>query len=562
MGLAIVPGLSYNNSAGKIRKHRTMEAPCSVMRCCFCGFCLERGMNLHPEEVLTDLRRRIPRQWVICFASAVVFGLLAHIFKLTNFIPNWDSLLNLYTDQNKTELGRCFLMEACSVSSYYDLPWINGLLSLLYIAASSVCVVSLFEVKKTIPLVLIGGLMATFPTVTSTFAYMYTADGYFLALLCVCIATILVTRSRRYLLPAGALIAFGMGVYQAYVTFAMVLMLLILVDRLVFQKVSPREFFALLARFLGSGIVGAVGYWGALKLITVFSGVELSQYQSIDSAFSLERIDLLKSLRRIAGHFVRFFFDLSQGVNLYIVLNLAMFLLIGWLFVGIVRRQKTAKEPWRMLALLCCVAAVPFAAFGLYLISADMSYHNVMTMSLCLIYLIPLICYDRMPRERTGSSTAQQWMVLVLTALTIYNFTLIANISYQKLYMAYERSYGVAVRMADRIEQLPQAKDCTKIAAFGCLPGAEAFSSNLPPDITGVTDSWILRKQDTSMGENVTQAMLRDYCGIFYEDTTEDEKLQIAGTEAYQQMPCWPEPGSIAAIDDVLVVKYSDEDTQ
>ena len=39
------------------------------------------------------------------------------------------------------------------------------------------------------------------------------------------------------------------------------------------------------------------------------------------------------------------------------------------------------------------------------------------------------------------------------------------------------------------------------------------------------------------------------------------EKLSalLLETEAYQQMPCWPEPGSIAAIDGVLVVKYSDE---
>lgn len=514
---------------------------------------------LHPEEVLTDLRRRIPRQWMICFVSAMVFGLTAHIFKLTNFIPNWDSLLNLYTDQNKTELGRCFLMEACSLSSYYDLPWINGLLSLVYIAASAVCVVYLFRVKSTIPLVLIGGLMATFPTVTSTFAYMYTADGYFLALLCACIAVILVSENRKYILPAGLLIAFAMGIYQAYVTFAMVLMLLILMDRLVFSKISQKEFWKLLVRFLSSGIVGAVVYWVCLKLITVCSGVELSQYQSIEGAFSLERINPIRSVWQIVRHFVLFFFDFSQGVNLYLILNAALFLLIGWLCVSLIRRQQIARERWRLLLLLCCMAAVPFASFGLYLISADMSYHNVMTMSLCLIYIFPLICYDRMPRERTKSSTAQQWTIFVLTALTIYNFTLIANISYQKLHMAYERSYGVAVRMADRIEQLPEAKDCTKIAAFGCLPGAEAFSSNLPPDMTGVTDSWILRKQDTSMAENVTQAMLRDYCGISYEDTTQEEKLCLAGTEAYQQMPCWPEPGSIAAIDDVLVVKYSDE---
>ena len=478
----------------------------------------------------------------------MIIGLTTHIFKLTNFIPNWNSLLILYTNQNKTELGRCFLMEACSLSSYYDLPWINGLLSLVYIAVSAVCVVYLFQVKSTIPLVLIGGLMATFPTVTSTFAYMYTADGYFLALLCVCIAVILVSENRKYILPAGALIAF-----------AMVLMLLILMERLVFSKISQKEFWRLTARFLSSGIVGAVAYWVCLKLITVCSGLELSQYQNIDGAFTLQRINPIRSVWQIVRHFVLFFFDVSQGVNLYLILNAALFLLIGWLCVSLIRRQQIAKERWRLLLLLCCMAAVPFAAYGLYLISAGMSYHNVMTMSLCLIYVSPLICYDRMPRENTKSSTAQQWVIFVLTVLTIYNFTLIANISYQKMHMAYERSYGVVVRMADRIEQLPEAKNCTKIAAFGCLSGAEVYSSNLPPDMTGMTDSWILRKQDTSMGENVTQAMLRDYCGISYEDTTEEEKLRLAGTEAYQQMPCWPEPGSIAAIDGVLVVKYSDE---
>ena len=77
--------------------------------------------------------------------------------------------------------------------------------------------------------------------------------------------------------------------------------------------------------------------------------------------------------------------------------------------------------------------------------------------------------------------------------------------------------------------------------------------------MTGITDGYILRKQDTSMGENVPQAMLRDYCGLSYSDTTQADKDRIAQTAQYQEMPCWPRAGSIAAFDNILVIKFSEE---
>ena len=197
---------------------------------------------MQPEQLFNCMKKYIKKEWVICFFSAVFFGLAAHLFKITNFIPNWDSLLNLYNDQNKTNLGRCFLGFACSFSTYYDLPWINGFLSLIYVGLSAVCVSELFEIKSRISLVLIGGLMATFPTVTSTLAYNYTADGYFLALLCMCLAVIVCVRFYRRLLLAAVLIAFGLGIYQAYITFAMMLMLIYLVDELLFKHINMKQF--------------------------------------------------------------------------------------------------------------------------------------------------------------------------------------------------------------------------------------------------------------------------------------------------------------------------------
>lgn len=511
-----------------------------------------------PEQTLAYIKAHVKKEWVICFMAALFFGMLAHIYKLTNFLPNWDSLLNMYTDQNKTNLGRCFLMYACSISSYYDLPWLNGILSLIYIAGSAVCIVELFEVKRKIPAALIGGLMVTFPTVTSTLAYNYTADGYFLALLCMCVAVLLVVRCRRGVIPAAFLIAFGVGVYQAYITVAMILMLVYLIFQLLFENLSKSQFWKWIRKFATCGILGCAGYWVSLKGMLLFSNAELSQYQNIDEAFSLHSVRFIKAILWSGYRFLKYFFDFSKGINLFLILNCVLVLLIISLFLLAFYVKKTVREPWRFCMILLCAIMIPIASYALYFISA-MDYHNLMVMCLCMIYILPLLFYERLTELSVSASVIKQWVILGVSILIIYNFIVLANISYQKMHIAYEKSYGVILRVADRIEQLPEAKECKKIAVLGYLPESEKISVNFPPDMTGITDSYIIRKQDTMMQENVTQAMLRDYCGIEYEDTTEEDIQKLRETKECIQMKAWPEENSVTVIEDTLVIKFGGE---
>ena len=511
-----------------------------------------------PEQLFSRLKAYIKKEWIICFCSAIVIGLAAHIYKLTNFLPNWDSLLNLYTNQDKTDLGRCFLMYACSLSSYYDLPWINGLLSLVYIACSAVCVSELFHIRKKIPLILLGGIMVTFPTVTSTLAYNYTADGYFLALLCMCVAVILIVRYQKGFFPAAVLFAFGLGVYQAYITFAVVLILIYLIDQLLFYQINIREFRIITSRSVISGILGAMIYWISLKIRLLTSEGSLSEYQNVNEAFSLQSIDIFRAILRCGYRFLIYFFDFSKGINLFLVINIGLILLLAVLFLYAFKSKNMSKTPWRLGMVIFCVAMLPFASYALYFISYLMDYHNLMVMCLCLIYILPLLFYERLSSV-TKEVCLMKWGILILSLTMVYYFVMISNISYQKMHMAYEKSYGVTVRLADRIEQLPGADQCSEIAVAGCLPGSEAFSYSFPPDMTGITDSYIIRKQDTMMHENVLQAMLRDYCGISYEDTTEEEVQKIYSTEEFKKMGCWPEDNSVSVIGDILVIKFGGE---
>ncbi len=80
-------------------------------------------------------------------------------------------------------LGRWFLPYASGISSSYELPWLNGILSILYISIAVVFICKTFDVKGRLTAALIGAVTVTFPTVISTFTYCYVTDAYSLAFL-------------------------------------------------------------------------------------------------------------------------------------------------------------------------------------------------------------------------------------------------------------------------------------------------------------------------------------------------------------------------------------------
>ena len=53
-----------------------------------------------PEQLIEKIKGKLPRTWKSCFAASVIFGLIAHIYKLTSWLPNWDSLVFRYDPQN------------------------------------------------------------------------------------------------------------------------------------------------------------------------------------------------------------------------------------------------------------------------------------------------------------------------------------------------------------------------------------------------------------------------------------------------------------------------------
>ena len=92
-------------------------------------------------------REKVKNTWKIAFFSAFIIGFLIHIYKFTNTLLVADSLYNFYSTQDMLASGRWFLSIACAPSSYFDLPWVTGLLSLFYMGIAAAAIAEVFEMN-------------------------------------------------------------------------------------------------------------------------------------------------------------------------------------------------------------------------------------------------------------------------------------------------------------------------------------------------------------------------------------------------------------------------------
>ena len=517
------------------------------------------GVVILPEKTLKKLYSYILPQWKVCFFASVIAGLLAHLYKITSWLPNWDSLVFRYDSQNMIGLGRWFLPVVCSVSSFYDLPFLNGLFAILFHALGAVMICRILNIRKKVSAALIGAIIVSFPTVTSVLMYNYVADGYGFSFFLSVLAAYFMTKQKPGYILSSLLIALSVGIYQAYITVTIMLVLLKLIDELVYNANSCSCVIKKALHALFSGAIGIILYALILKLSLSIFSAELLDYQGINEASSLSGIDFAASLYRIKETFINCFFDFSEGLNIFVFLNIFVLIFTLVYYIKHIIKSVLYKKPLNILLLLILGVMLIFGAGALAFINAGVDYHNLMLMGYCVFYLFFLIIYERGEERSEKHSSLKCWIVLITALAIILNQVVIANVSYHKAQIAYEKSYGMLIRIANRIEETPDSENCEKILVIGALSGSEAYSVNLTPDITGITDGYILRADDETVGQSVLTSALNDYCGKSYSFISGTEKDEFMKKEEIKAMPLWPLKGSVAVLDDTVIIKLSAE---
>jgi len=515
--------------------------------------------NIMPENAFEKLKSSFLPQWRVCFFAAFIVGLLTHFYKITSWLPNWDSLVFRYDAQNMLGLGRWFLPVVCSLSSFYDLPFLNGVLAIVFHAFGSVCICEILKVKNNITAFLIGGFIVSFPAVTSVLMYNYVADGYSIAFFLSCFAAVYVTSDKPKYLLSAVLIALSAGIYQAYITVTVMLVIIHLFDELIFRKKDAIYIVKKSACIFLAGASGIILYYVILKILLTVYSVTLLDYQGLNSAFLLSDINLPGSVYAVKEIFLNYFFDFSNGLNLFIILNILVAGFTALFYIKYVIGSKVLKSPLKVFLLIVLGVLSVMGASILAFINAEVDYHNLMLMGYCVYYLFFIILYERGFDIKEKITSFKLWTVVLISLVVIFNQIVIANVSYHKAQMSYEKSYGVLIRIADRIEQTENAENCDEILVIGALEGSKEYSVNFPPDMTGITDGYIIRSDDETVGQSVLCSALNDYCRKEYGFVSGERKKALLENEKIKNMNKWPSKDCIAVIDNIIVIKLGSE---
>lgn len=492
------------------------------------------------------------------FISAFLMGIITHLPAFVNDMPNHDGLASVYFDQNMITSGRWFLTVACGISSYFTLPWLIGILSLLWISITCVILVELFEIKSPLHAIIVSALFVTFPALASTYAYIYTADGYMFAMFLAVLAVYLTKKypSRGFIF-GGICLAFSMGTYQAYLSVTMLLALFILCG-FYLTEASIKEKAIYTLKTVGMGAIGVALYYIILQILLRVEGVTLADYQGISGMTSLLG-DPVSVLKHIYTDFVSFIIGgnvLSNNIFSIVALALLAVLSIIAAF-SFANYHSLFKKPLFCLIALIVIALVPLFANVILIISPDVNYHLLMRYQYVLIIIAFFAGLMKRSEDFSMGSKldrAGQWIVIAIGLVLSVNYMVTDNIGYSNLQKRYEKTYAYCLRLADRIEQTPGYYTGMPVVMIGVVGDWNYPSTDLTADVTsnmiGFPGDTVCYKPEDY------KSFFSNYLGI----TIEVMNQEIIGDiylndERYYELDSFPGEHCTEVVDGVLYVK-------
>lgn len=541
------------------------------------------------ESILKFYRENVKKEWKIAFLSALTVGFLVHTYRFTNYFPNHDGLFNFWSTQNMVASGRWFLAPACALSSCFDLPWIIGVLSVLFLALTAVLIAEIFEMKNPCLIVLSSSLLVSFPAVTETMFFEFTADGYMLAMLLGTIAVYLTRMSGGFHwkngIAAAVCVCLTCAIYQAYVSFTFILAVCYFMYELLKNRQSHETYWKWIGCQAGAFLTGLVLYFVIWQLIMKLSGVSPASYEGINAMGGIHAGTLLAAAKQSLVSFIWFFLDrnpMRYGFSVYSVLGILFAAALVVVCAAAFHRSGLGKRPMEALLFLLCVLVIPFGCYLCYFISPGVEYYTRMLQAIVILYLLLGVL-----SEQWGSGVCKNLVMLLLSGIIFYN-SVTANVCYAYLNRCHERSLATATELSTRIH-LEDDGTARNVAFFGSIGGNWTITEEETMDDSklGTLGPLKMVNYDLLSDRDLIVLFLDQYLDFTleyyrYHDAelpaypfsptapvpqgytlrfpiaVRETMDSIASSDEFQQMGIWPGKNSVKRIGSTIVVRFSE----
>lgn len=518
-------------------------------------------------DLLAVWNKKIPKHTRICLLTGLIAGWVTHFYMLTHKLVNWDDANNMSAYGSGDYLGRWFLKYIHPLGGIHSIPAVHGVLFILLIAVSACLILEIAGIQSTTGAVLVPIVLMTFPSMASTMTFMFMAHTSGMGILMVCLAVYLLRKYQYGAIPCGVLLVCVLGTYQSYISFAITLMLMGMINDLIHNEKDFKEVFK--EGILCVVVLGvSVAFYMWLSHV-IYPNLDNETYGGVGNMGQIALVQVPVLIARCYKRFLEFFlwkpFAFMTGTKQ--AANIGVSVLAVVLFITIVIKKKLYKNVLNFVLLLVVCGFVPLAAAFIYFMAPEVDYSMLMLYSYALVYVLVLALLEYCLKE-WGSALlmdkAKKYVCYLLTAVTIATVLLSCYTDYLLTNKAYLRTDLATQRVASYFNRVIGFAEATEGFAAGdelTILGEFYYKDNPSSVEIDVLDAEDLRTLDGVALENglITSGVRDNFIKLFvgYETASlsDGEKKEIMETDAYKEMSVYPSQGSVEKIHGVWVVK-------
>ena len=494
-------------------------------------------------------------------------GLLAHGYMLFNKL-SWRGDLNrgfTLPVEKAISLGRWFKAMLCTLvakvfgGKNLSLPLLFGIVSILFIGLSAHVIIRLFDIRRKSLRMSLCCMMVVFPVVTSTFAYMFDAPYYFFAMLLAVLGVYIAARRSRWDgFIVGTLCVGGcLSIYQAYFPIAVTLAVILLFFEIANgqHETLPK---AILRGVYFLAVCGGalVLFFVSWKLIMRLMNLTANDYQG---ASSIGESGIKEYVRGVKRAYRRFLYDFKvDNTNLYpmklswvqrVLLAASAF---GGLFIAV---RQFRKNKLLALLLVALIAILPLCCNLIYVMAASspadgVYIYTLMLYGQCMLYVFLICAVDHILNLGVKPLKVYGHGAVAVLALMICLNIYLANACYLKAEFEVQQNISQVTVMVARIKSLEGYNDKMPVSLVSGKHKDKTTEKNADfEDLIFVPYDQINPYHSDTYLINY----MRRWCGFSPEWRSSDDFKKL---EVVQQMPDYPDDGSMMIIDDTVVVKW------
>lgn len=396
------------------------------------------------------------------FLSALIVGLFAHGYAFTNKLLNHDEIESLFGKGATVTSGRWGLELVKVLFPDWSMPWIYGLLSLVLIAAAACLMLMTLDIRGTALRVVLPALIVSFPSLTGNFCFMFTAAPYAWSFFLTALAVYLFTLGGKgRVCLSAALLVFALGIYQAYISVAASLFILLMIRDALDGERSVSEIVRFGVKALAMLLAAVALYYGVTQLVFRMTGEVFNDYvvENVNGAVSLpRRVRMAYDAFLYIFSFRNFYLISSEASRLlHIALGIVTLAALGYTAL----RKKKALHALLMAFL---VLLLPLSVCCMYLIMSQQSIHTLVMYSFVCVYLLMGLSFERVKRIAGFSAGG---LLSILLSLVVVGNVYFANMCYLKMQLQTENARAFYTALTARVMSTEGFNEHSRLAVVG-----------------------------------------------------------------------------------------------